>query len=174
MKTHLLYAIVLGLAGTASAATAQDSDTFLAQTTIPGFCANISAQPAPLEVDELSDSEGRVVSTFTGTTSFSVPAYYCNAPATITLKATPLKQTQGSTITNPNAFTDLVHYRANLTWDNVSGSVESTVVAGADIAAAEANYGDLTVSISNPNTIDNRRPIAGDYEGAVTLTVTLQ
>lgn len=173
VKTHLICAIALGLAGTATAASAQDSDTFLVQTNVSAFCTNLSAAPGPLDLEELAGADGFVVTTFAGATSFSIPGYYCNAPATITLKAEPLVQTDGTPITDPAAFTNLVNYTANLTWDDVSGSSDSTVVDGTPITTAEANAGNLMVWVSDPNTVNNRRPIAGVYAGAVTLTITL-
>ena len=91
VKTHLLCAVALGLAGIATAASAQDSDTFNINSNVTPFCANTGADPAPLELGELADNNGFVVTTFVGPTTFTIPGYYCNAPATITLSGAALK-----------------------------------------------------------------------------------
>lgn len=170
VKTHLLCAMALGLAGTASAAAAQDSDTFLVQTNVSAFCANMGAAPGPLALGELADLNGFVVTTFAGPTTYSIPGYYCNAPATVTLAAAPLLQTTSPAPTDPG-FTNRVDYTASLVWDNVNGSVDSVANTPATIPSGGANVGDLIVTVSAPDTTGNRRPIAGAYAGAVTLTI---
>lgn len=172
MRPHLLCALALGLAATATAATAQDSETITVQTAVQPYCADLGADPAPLALGELTGADGFLASAFAGETSYSVPSYYCNAPSTITLAAAPLMRTPSVPVTD-DAFTDRVDYEASLVWDDVTGSVNSADNEPAEIAAAEANTGALTVSVSGPSAADDRRPIAGDYAGAVTLTVTL-
>ena len=173
VKTHLLCAVALGLAGIATAASAQDSDTFNINSNVTPFCANTGADPAPLELGELSDTNGFVVTTFAGPTTFTIPGYYCNAPATITLSAAPLLET---TMPAPSdaAFTNRVDYLASLAWSSVNGSVNSVNNTPVDIAASGPTIGDMVVSVSSPDTVGNTRPIAGAYEGAVTLTVVVQ
>ena len=173
VKTHLLCAVALGLAGIATAASAQDSDTFSINSNVTPFCANTGADPAPLELGELADNNGFVVTTFAGPTTFTIPGYYCNAPATITLSAAPLLET---TMPAPSdaAFTNRVDYLASLAWSSVNGSVNSVNNTPVDIDASSPNIGDLVVSVSDPDTAGDTRPIAGAYEGAVTLTVVVQ
>ena len=170
VKTHLLCAMALGLAGTATAASAQDSDTFLVQTNVAAFCANMGAAPGPLALGELADLNGFVVTTFAGPTTYSVPGYYCNAPATVTLAAGPLLQTTSPAPTDAG-FTNRVDYTASLVWDDVNGSVDSVNNTPATIPSGGPNVGDLIVTVSAPDTDGDRRPIAGDYAGAVTLTI---
>lgn len=172
VKTHLLCAMALGLAATATAASAQDSESFIVQTSVAPFCANLAAAPTPLALGELIDADGFVVSAFAGTSSHSVASYYCNAPATVTLAAAPLMQTDGVAIVDVESFTDRVDYDASLVWDNVTGSVNSAA-APASIASTEANTGALTITVSNPSVDGTVRPIAGEYAGAVTLTIAL-
>lgn len=173
VKTHLLCAMALGLAATASAASAQDSESFIVRTSVAPFCANLTAAPPPLALGELIDADGFVVSTFAGPSTYSVASYYCNAPATVTLAAAPLMQTDGDAVIDVASFTDRVDYDASLVWDNVTGSVNSAAASPASIASTEANTGSLTVTVSNPTVDGTVRPIAGEYAGAVTLTIAL-
>jgi hypothetical protein len=172
VKTHLLCAIALGLAGTATAASAQDQDSFTVQTTVPKYCASVGADPAPLALGDLSGPTGFVVSSFAGVTSHSIPGYYCNAASTVTLKADPLLEPTPTSLLDTSSFTNRIDYTASLVWDNVTGSDDSVSAAAATIAASEANIGAMTVTVSNPNVRgDTVRPVAGAYDGAVTLSV---
>lgn len=173
MKTHLLCVLALGLAATATAAAAQDSDSITVQTQVQPYCANLGADPAPLALGELTGDNGFIAAAFAGDTSYSVSSYYCNAPATVTLAAAPLMRTPTIPVPDSASFTDRVDYVANLVWDDVTGSVNSAANTPSDIDTAEANTGALIVSVSDPSVAGSRRPIAGDYAGAVTLTVTL-
>ncbi|MDO9337890.1 MAG: hypothetical protein Q7T61_15955 [Caulobacter sp.] len=174
MKTHLLCAaLALGLAATASAAAAQDSETITINSTVSKYCKSLGT-PSPIALGELVDGVGFVVTSFApGTNSSSVANYYCNAPATISLAATPLTQAAGSAILDPSSFTNRIDYLASLSWDNVSGSVNTLTGTPSSITSAEANTGNLTVTVTAPDTAGNKRPISGNYAGAVTVTVTL-
>jgi hypothetical protein len=178
VKTHLLCAIALGLAGAATAASAQDGPTsseFNINSSVLAFCSSLTAPTGALELGELTDGDGQVVETFANSPTYSVAGYYCNAPATIELSAAPLMQTGDPVIYDEAAFTNRVDYQANLVWGVVTDASDQS--AGAldvvEIDTGVANIGELKVSVSGPNTDGNRRPVAGTYEGAVTLTVAL-
>lgn len=174
MKTHLLCAIALGLAGAATAASAQDSASININSSVAPFCANVGAGGAGLlALGAVSDDDGRVVTAFP-TAAHTVSGYYCNAPANVTVDAAPLMQIGVATVADAGSFTNRIDYQANLVWDNVTGSDQSVAAGGTLVPSTEANIGNLVVSVSNPDTAGERRPIAGDYAGAVTLTVALQ
>ncbi len=175
VKTHLLCAIALGLAGTAASASAQTSPTasININSTVGGYCANVGAGGAgTLALGAVSDADGRVVTSFP-TTSHTVSGYYCNKPATVTLTAGPLMQQGVTSVDDDGSFTNRIDYQANLAWDDVTGFDPSATAGGTEISSTEANIGDLVLTVSNPDTEGNRRPIAGDYQAAVTLTVAL-
>lgn len=165
-----LAAITLGLAAPASA---QDSDSITVNSKVAPYCAGLGSA-GPLALGELIGADGHVAPTFSGPSTHSVPGYYCNGPATIELTAAPLVQVDGGVVppSDPD-FTHRVDYVAALTWDDVAGMVASAANAPSSILTSEANIGDLIVVVSGPTTDGDRRPIAGAYEGAVTLTVTL-
>lgn len=176
VKTHLLCAIALGFAGVATAASAQDptSSDFHIRSTVAPFCSSLTAPTGSLALGELTDADGRVVTDFEESPTYSVSGYYCNAPATITLSAAPLMQVGDPVIYDPAGFTNRVDYEAVLVWGSVDASDET---AGdpdvVEIDTGLANMGNLVLSVTGPNTDGNRRPVAGTYEGAVTLTVGL-
>ena len=174
VKTHLLCAIALGLAGAATAASAQDSTTFNVNSSVTPFCSSLTAPTGSLSLGELIEADGHVVDAFVNSPTYSVNGYYCNAPATITLAAAPLMQTGAPVDFDPGSFTNRVDYEAVLAWGAVDGSDES---AGepepTEIDSGLANMGNLVLSVTGPNTDGNRRPVAGAYEGSVTLTVAL-
>lgn len=173
VKTQLLCAaLALGLAATASAAAAQDSETITINSNVSKFCKSLGT-PAPIALGELVDNAGFVVSTFVGANTSTVSNYYCNAPATISLAATPLTQAANAAILDPSSFTKTIDYVASLSWDNVSGSVNTAAGTPSSIASSEANIGNLVITVASPDTEGNKRPISGEYAGAVTVTVTL-
>lgn len=164
-------AIIICLAAPAAA---QDSDAITVNSKVSPFCAGLGTAAEPLALGDLIGADGRVTSSFSGPSTHSVPGYYCNGPATIELVAAPLIQADGVSVPLSDAeFTHRVDYVATLTWDDVAGMVASAANAPAGIPTTEANIGDLVIAVSGPTTDGDRRPIAGAYEGAVTLTVTL-
>lgn len=175
MRIHLLSALVAGLAAHAAPALAQDSETITIQSSVTPFCANFTSSSTPLNLGDLSGPNGFLVSAFVGDTSREVAAgYYCNAPSKVTLKALPLLHTTVVTVSDATSFTNRVDYEASLTWDDVTGSVVSTVVDGVEILAAEANIGAVVIDVGAPSVTGNRRPVAGAYAGSVQLTIALQ
>jgi len=173
LKTRLFCASLLGTSLIASPAFAQDSDAMQITSQVPAFCSEFQNNATPLELGSLTGPTGQIVPSFTGTeTSRTIAAsFYCNAPANVTIKAEPLLTTNSTTDTS--SFTSRVDYTATLVWDNVQGSVSSTVIDGAVIPASEANIGPMSLALSNPAVVNNRRPVAGAYSGRVTLTVAL-
>lgn len=171
----LLCGLVAGLASLAATASAQDSDSLTVKSKVNPYCSTLSETvAAPLNLGSLTNSDGRAVTTFEGTTSRDLGSYYCNGPATITLTAGALIQTANTVIVEPASFTNRIDYLATLTWDDVVRTVATDAVAPAVSSVPEANIGSLIVSVSNPAAPGNRRPIAGAYAGSVTVTVALQ
>ena len=174
MRMHLLCAATLGLSVVAAQASAQDADSITIETDIPAYCSNLPGSIAALNLGELIQATGFLVSDFVGDSEREVATdYYCNAPAIVTLKAEPLLHDNVTTVSDDSSFTNRVDYTASLEWGGLTGSALSTLVDGADIAAAQATIGTLTIRVGDPVTANNRRPVAGAYEGAVTLTIAL-
>lgn len=169
-----LLAAALGLSVFAAQAHAQDSDTITIESTVTAYCADMPGAVAALNLGDLIESTGFLVDAFVGDSEREVAAgYYCNAPATVTLKASPLMHETVTTVADHTSFTNRVDYTASLEWGGVAGSVASTLADGDEIEAAQATIGALIIRVAAPTTTDNRRPVAGAYEGAVTLTVAL-
>lgn len=176
MKYHLLGAIALGLAASANAAfAADDADTMNVQTTVGKYCTTLaSTSPTPLALGALTDTDGRVVTSFLGgDTTRDLGAFRCNSAATVILSAEPLTQTLDSVNTDTQSFTKRVDYTANVEWNAFQNTVNSVDDQPATLSTSAATTGNVIVSVSNPTTDGNRRPIAGAYAGQVTLTVTL-
>lgn len=173
VKTKLFCAVALGLGMTASAAAAQDSDSVTINSSVPAFCQSLAGlDSTPIALGEISDSEGLVVDTFSGAASANLATYYCNGPATISLDANPLVRTPAVLVGDDPSFTAEVHYLASLSWSDVAVANASTAGAATVVPTNMAKTGELIVSISDPSTEGNRRPVAGDYEGSVVLNVT--
>lgn len=143
-------------------------------TSVPAYCQTPFGSTSPsLDVGSLTGANGFAVTTFNGTTSYqSTAAYYCNAPATVTLSATPLRVTPNVDVAadQTDSFTNRVDYTATLTWNTVTGQTTSDAAA-ATLTTSTANTGQIRVEISEPKVQGNRRPIAGAYAGAVTVTI---
>ena len=174
MRKHLLCAAALGLSAIATPAAAQDSESILIQTGVPKYCqGSLASMSSSLTLDDITGPAGFVVSTFSGTTSTSTTtAYYCNAPAKVTLDVDPL--VNPITVVDTASFVNRVDFRASLTWDNVTGSASSADANPTEIPSLEANTGIMTLAVSNPSVPSGDRPIAGAYTGAVTVTVAVQ
>lgn len=177
VKTQLLCALALGLAATASGAAAQasfatDSDALTVRTTVAPFCGNLAAAD-PIELGALTGAEGFVVDQFAGAPKYESPGYYCNAPSKVTLTATPLKRTPAIAISDTSSFVDRIDYKASLAWGaGIAGSIETLAGAPVVITATQPHTGLLQLTLSDPQIDDTARPIAGDYAGSVTVTVT--
>jgi hypothetical protein len=175
VKTRLLCAsLLLGASLWAGPALAQDSDTLTVESQVAPFCSEFTVSSTPMNLGSLTGPTGQIVPNFNGAVESQrelAASFYCNAPATVTIKATPLTTT--NTTTDISSFTSRVDYTATLEWDDVHGNVSSTVVNGAVIAVPEANIGPMKLTLSNPAVVNNLRPVAGDYSGQVTLTVSL-
>lgn len=175
MKTTLLRALLLlGASLYAGPALAQDSDTMVVQSQVAPFCSELSVSSAPMNLGTLTGAAGQLVPSFASgaeTERELATSFYCNAPSTVTIKATPL--TTPNSTTDTSSFTSRVDYTATLVWDDVNGNVSSTVASGAVIAVPQANIGPIKLTLSNPAVVNNRRPVAGSYSGQVTLTIAL-
>ncbi len=175
MKTTLLRAsLLLGAAFHAGPALAQDTDTLTVLSQVAPFCSELSVSSAPMNLGTLTGPSGQLLPSFAGgaeTERELAASFYCNAPATVTITATPL--TTPNSTTDTSSFTSRVDYTATLVWDDVNGNVSSTVPGGAVISAPEANIGPIMLTLSNPAVVNNLRPVAGDYAGQVTLTIAL-
>lgn len=162
---------------TATPAIAQDSESFTVQTNVPAFCSQFSsgsATPA-MNLGALTGATGQIVATFSSTdTQRELAAqFYCNAPSTVTITAEPLMHETVTSVTDSSSFTNRVDYTAKLTWRDLEGTVSSLASSAQVIPASQANIGALTLSLSNPAVVGNRRPVAGDYAGQVRLTIAL-
>ena len=118
VKTTLIGAGVLTALAIASPAMAQDSATFTAQTTVPAYCSQFSSGQTPMDLGTLTGPSGQILTTFGSgaqTERQLSSNFYCNAPSTITIKADPLVEEAGTTVTDPD-FTNRVDYTATLTW----------------------------------------------------------
>jgi hypothetical protein len=175
VKTRLLRAsLLLGAAIHAGPALAQDSETMVVQSQVAPFCSELTVSSVPMNLGSLTGPNGQLVQSFAGgaeTERELATSFYCNAPATVTIKATPL--TTPNATTDTSSFTSRVDYIATLVWDDINGNVSSTMTGGAVIAVPEANIGPMKLTLSSPAVVSNLRPVAGDYSGQVTLTIAL-
>src|SRR5690606_21087825 len=106
-------------------------------------------------------------------TETSWSGYYCNGPSKVTVEAEPLLRTPSITVGDAGSFTDRVDYVATVDWNIVQGAANSADDNATELPAATANTGVFTLTVSDPSTTNNRRPVEGDYAGAVRLTVSL-
>lgn len=172
VKTHLLCATAL-IAALAGPAFAQDSDTINVQSKVTPRCSALPTASASLDLGELINGQGFLVTTFAGASSVDLGSYWCNGPAKITLATTPLMAAGIPIVADAGSFSNRVDYTARFDWDDVSNEKSSTD-ADAEITTLEANTGTLSISVSNPVIDGGRRPVAAHYDGSVTLTVALQ
>ena len=175
VKTGSLHvALLLGASMWAGCATAQDTDTLTVQSQVAPFCSELTVSSTPMDLGTLTGPTGQIVPNFSGAAESQrqlAASFYCNAPATVTIKATPL--TTPNSTTDTSSFTSRVDYTATLDWQDVHGDVSSTVANGAVIAVPQANIGPMKLTLSDPAVANNLRPVAGTYSGQVTLTVAL-
>lgn len=171
VKTHMLCALAIGLAGFATAASAQDNKTVNINTQVSPYCQSaVSIAPAPLALGALVDSAtGRTVATFAGSTTAALGNYMCNTPAKVTLKATPLMSQSVETVVDDASFTNRVDYQAKVTWGTESLSAASNPGVAATLITTQANTGQVAITVSNP--VAPLRPVAGAYAGVVTLNI---
>ena len=171
-RLDLLCVVATGLCAVAGAASAQSSASASINTTVEPYCAALTpGSPTSMALDSLVGPTGQLSPTFSGTTSYSLTGYYCNAPADITLTASPLRPSMAVTVSDVGSFTDRVDYTAALAWDDVNLQVLSADGAPAQTTTTEANLGVLTVTVSDPVTENNKRPVAATYDATVTLTI---
>jgi len=176
VRTTLLCALVLGGGAFAVSASAQDSQTLTVQSQVAPYCSEFSVNAAPMNLGSLAGATGQVVADFNGAPESSreiSASFYCNAPSKITLEANPLLNDEVSVIEDSSSFTNRVDYTAVLRWRDLEGSASSTLADGQEINALQANTGPITLTLTDPVTSGNLRPVAGSYSGEVHLTITL-
>ncbi len=169
-----IYAGAMALTLLSGAAMAQDSETLTIQTSVAPYCKALPTSGSTLQLGELADGNGFVVNEFAGFNYIGISlSHWCNAPTTVTLSTVPLLHTQVTTVTDPASFTNRVDYKAEWQWGGFSSSKLTT--AGDDVFAVNtANIGELRILVTDPFTDGNKRPIGGDYVGAVTITIAAQ
>ncbi len=175
MRTTLLCVLMLGAAAFAVPASAQDTETMTVQSEVPPYCSELTVSSAPMNLGSLTGTTGQLVDDFSsGEDSREISAsFYCNAPSKITLVADPLLNDEITAIQDSSSFTNRVDYTAVLKWRDLQGSASSTLVDGQEIDAPQANTGSIILTLTDPVTSNNLRPVAGDYSGEVHLTITL-
>ena len=176
MRTTLLCALALGAAAFALPASAQDTETMTVQSEVPPYCSELTVSSAPMNLGSLTGTTGQIVADFNGAPESSreiSTSFYCNAPSTITLDADPLLNDEITVIPDSTSFTNRVDYTAVLKWRDLQGSASSTLPDGQEINAPQANTGSIVLTLTDPVTSNNLRPVAGDYSGEVHLTISL-
>lgn len=170
VKIPLICALALGVAAIGGAASAQDSVNVSTVSEVSARCAALTPG-ATLDLGELADVDGFAKNDFDGPdTTAIVAGYWCNAPAEVTLAASPLLNQDTATALDPG-FTTRIDYLASLAWDDFSASNETATGAPTVEPTAEANIGDIVVTVSDP--VAAGRLVAGAYEGSVTITISL-
>lgn len=169
-----IYAGAMALTLLSGTAMAQDSETLTIQTTVAPYCKALPTSGSVLQLGELADGNGFVVDEFAGFNVIGISlSHWCNAPTTVTLSTVPLTHTEVTTVTDPASFTNRVEYKAAWYWGSFDRSKLTT--AGDDVFPVNtANIGPLSIAVTDPFTVGNKRPIGGDYVGAVTITIAAQ
>lgn len=176
MRTTLLCTLTLGVAATAVPAMAQDTETLTVRSEVAPYCSEFTVSSAPMNLGNLTGATGQVVPDFNNAPESSreiTTGFYCNAPSKITLEADPLLNEDIVVIEDSSSFTNRVDYTAVLTWRDLQGSVSSAQTSPEEIVAPQANTGPITLTLTDPVTSGNLRPVAGDYSGEVRLTISL-
>jgi len=181
MRNYLACAAALAAAALASQAAAEiySSSDVTINSSVPRYCQGaISTTAQDMALGSLIDTNGFLVSTFGGTATKTLTgtgSYYCNAPSTLTLRAKPLLPNPSVTVTDTQSFAAQVDYVASLTWGaGVTASASSTAPSATSVPTNVAHTGAIALSLATPTTPNNRRPVAANYEGSVTITVALQ
>lgn len=169
-----IYAGAMALTLLSGTALAQDSETLTIQTSVAPYCKPLPTSGSTLQLGELADANGFVVDEFAGFNYIGISVnHWCNAPTTVKLSTVPLTHTQVTTVTDPESFTNRVEYKAAWQWGSFTSS--KLTIAGDDVFPVNvANVGELRIIVSDPFTDGNKRPIGGDYVGAVTITIAAQ
>lgn len=188
MKKLLLIAATatLGAASPAlvsSAFAADATGTVNVSGTVSAKCADTGTSPVSIDLGELANSSGTVVSTFAGVTHANLTFACTSAKPTVTVAATPLK----GPASPPPGYTNLVQYRATATAYLAAGGTNSVnpvvstsgsalttgtpVVLSSQLANAANN---VQVDIDQPSSNGSLlvASAAGGYTGAVTVTVS--
>jgi hypothetical protein len=187
MKKLLLLASATALAGFAAApafaTTGSATGTVTVNGSVAAKCNLSSTTPQTIELGELAQSNGTVVSSLpANSVTFSVE---CTSPNPgLSVSATALNNAGGTAATG---YTNTVHYTATLQANAASGTdpaaltyttadtppAASTESVGGPLKNAPAN---ITISVSNPHTstaTDLLESSSTDgYTGTITFTVS--
>jgi hypothetical protein len=183
VRNTLITALMAGAAVYGLPASAQTANVGSAsmtiQTNIPGYCSSLAAQGPQdvLDLGDLTGATGQLVNDFAqNATKTLASSYYCNAPSKVTIEAEPLKSTVVATVGDTQSFTNRVDYTALVNWGGEALEVASTEPPGGkEFDIGQATIGEMKLTLSDPRVDGprNLRPVAGSYEGKVTLTISL-
>jgi hypothetical protein len=168
VKIHLLCAVALGLAGSATAASAQTSINI--NSSVPAYCSALTPPAGPLSLGVFAEADGRLPDAFPTAATYSVDGYYCNMPSKVTILATPLMNTAPGTY-DPAVYSAKIDYSADLVWGGLSGAETSLDGTASELLVPTAHIGTFALTFSAPSTAGDIRPLAGAYSGTVSLTV---
>jgi hypothetical protein len=131
----------------------------------------------------LADANGQFKTAQTFNRSFG--NVWCNAPATVTVSATPLTEDSGAAVGDTDSFTNRFDLQVSGGAMNayVGGQTVDTSVAGGDtkhfdmptaFETGTGQYSSVDIKVlPSLRSGEPRRAIAGTYTGAVTLTATI-
>lgn len=169
VKIHLLCAVALGLAGIATAASAQTSITI--NSSVPGYCSALTAPTGPLSLGTFAEADGRLPDNFPTSASYTVNGYYCNMPSKVTILASKLATVAAPGSYDPGIYSASIDYSADVNWGGLSGADSTLNAAASELLVPTAHIGAFALTFSAPSTPSDIRPLAGSYTGTVTLTV---
>jgi hypothetical protein len=170
------------MATAAAAVSAGATGTVTVNGTVTAKCSNTGGNKT-ISVGELADSDGKVVNTFAGTTTADLAFQCTSAAPTVSVAATPLKNTGGA----PTGYTDTVQYRAVVTVDLAAGGTNATsptvFTSGAPSTTSAVLSGQLAnpgagtnihVAVDQPTSNGNLLTASATdgYSGLVTVTVS--
>ena len=131
----------------------------------------------------LADTNGQYKTAQTFNRSFG--NVWCNAPATVEVTATPLTEDSGAVVGDTDSFTNRFDLQVSggAMVAYVGGQTVDTSVTGGESKSFDMTHAfetglgqysavDITV-LPSLRSGEARRPIAGHYTGAVTLTATI-
>lgn len=131
----------------------------------------------------LADANGQYKTAQTFNRSFG--NVWCNAPAKVTVSATPLTEDTGAVVGDVDSFTNRFDLQVSGGAMNayVGGQTVDTSVAGGAskffnmptaFETGTGQYSSVNITVlPSLRSGEARRPIAGDYSGSVTLTATI-
>ena len=185
VRNTLITALMAGAAIYALPASAQTANTdvrsaeLAVETNIPGYCSDLAALGPDdmLNLGSLANSTtGQLVEEFEQNASKELSgSFYCNAPSKVKIEVQPLTNAAIASVSDSTSFTNRVDYTASLEWGGRDLTVASTEAGGQEFEIEQATIGTMELKLSDPRVEGSRnlRPVAGDYEGKVILTISL-